>query len=133
MQPIEQQGKVLARISTGLVQLHSRHYGKGPTKAKTYLREDTVVCILKDGFTIAERTLIDNGELDAVHQIRRRFHDVMERPCKDVVEQAIGRRVVAHMSQLHHNPDLAVEYFMLEPERSDSQKPELERGSRGQQ
>jgi len=31
----EQQGEALAKISTGLVQLHSRHYGKGPTRAKT--------------------------------------------------------------------------------------------------
>ena len=27
-------GEVLAQISTGLVQLHSRYHGKGPTKAK---------------------------------------------------------------------------------------------------
>jgi uncharacterized protein YbcI len=129
MQPIEHEGEALARISTGLVQLHSRYYGKGPTRAKTFLREDTVVCILKGGFTIAERTLIDNGESDAVHDIRRRFQDLMEQPCKDAVEEAIGRQVVAYMCQVHHNPDLAVEYFMLEPEETALQA-ELEPGGR---
>ena len=47
---------MLAQISTGLVQLHSRYYGKGPTKAKTHLVNDTVVCILRGGFTTVERT-----------------------------------------------------------------------------
>ena len=49
-------GRSLAQISTGLVQLHSRYYGKGPTKAKTHLVDDTVVSILRGGFTRVERT-----------------------------------------------------------------------------
>jgi uncharacterized protein YbcI len=59
-------GEVMARISTGLVRLHSRYYGKGPTKAKTHLVNDTVICILRGGFTTVERTLIDQGNSDAV-------------------------------------------------------------------
>jgi uncharacterized protein YbcI len=42
-----------ASISTGLVQLHRQYYGKGPTKAKTYFVNDTVICILEGGFTTA--------------------------------------------------------------------------------
>jgi uncharacterized protein YbcI len=118
VQPIEQQGEALARISTGLVQLHRRHFGKGPTKAKTYLRDDVVVCVLDGGFTTVERTLIDHGKPEAVHLVRRTFQDVMEQPFKDVVEEAIGRRVIAYVSQVHHNPDLAVEFFLLEPEEA---------------
>ena len=49
-------GNALAQISTGLVQLHSSHYGKGPTKAKTYALDELVVCVLRDGFTTVERT-----------------------------------------------------------------------------
>jgi uncharacterized protein YbcI len=114
----EQHGEALARISTGLVQLHRRYYGKGPTRAKTYLREDTVVCILKDGFTAVERALIDAGEPDAAHGARRTIHAVMEQPFKDVVEEALGRRVVVYMNQVHDNPDFVVEFFVLEPEES---------------
>jgi uncharacterized protein YbcI len=128
-----QTGEALAKISTGLVRLHSRYYGKGPTKAKTYLQEDTVVCILKGGFTTVERTLIDAGKPRAVHVVRRAFQDAMAQPFKAVVEEALGRRVVAYMSQVHHNPDLAVEFFQLEPEESDGEKPELEAGSRAQE
>ena len=42
-------GECLAEISTGIVKLYSRHYGKGPMKAKTHLKDDVVVCILRGG------------------------------------------------------------------------------------
>jgi uncharacterized protein YbcI len=108
-------GEVLARISTQLVQLHSRYYGKGPTKAKTYAVNDTVICILKGGFTTVERTLIDQGKAEAVHEVRRSFQAAMEDQFTRVVEDATGRKVIAYMSQVHHDPDLAVELFVLEP------------------
>ncbi len=108
-------GEVLAQISTGLVQLHSRYYGKGPTKAKTHLVNDTVICILRGGFTTVERTLIDQGNVDAVYDMRRSFQTVMEEQFTAIVEGATGRRVIAYMSQIHQDPDLAVEIFVLEP------------------
>jgi uncharacterized protein YbcI len=106
---------VLASISTGLVGLHSRYYGKGPTKAKTYLVDDTVICILRGGFTTVERTLIEDGNVDAVYQIRRSFQQAMEGQFTAVVEAAMDRKVIAYMSQIHQDPDLAVEIFVLEP------------------
>jgi uncharacterized protein YbcI len=106
---------MLAQISTALVQLHSRYYGKGPTKAKTHMVDDTVVCILRGGFTTVERTLLDTGELDAVYQMRRSFQQAMEEEFRRIVEDATGRRVIAYMSSIHVDPDLAVELFVLEP------------------
>jgi uncharacterized protein YbcI len=108
-------GEVLAQISTGLVKLHSRYYGKGPTKAKTHLVNDTVISILRGGFTTVERTLIDQGNVDTVYEMRRSFQAVMEEQFTAVVEEATGRHVIAYMSQIHTDPDLAVEIFVLEP------------------
>lgn len=108
-------GEVLAKISTGLVQLHSRYYGKGPTKAKTHLVDDTVISIMRGGFTTVERTLIDQGDVDAVYEIRRSFQTAMEAEFSAIVEEATGRKVIAYMSQIHEDPDLAVEIFVLEP------------------
>jgi uncharacterized protein YbcI len=105
----------MARISTGLVRLHSRYYGKGPTKAKTHLVNDTVICILRGGFTTVERTLIDEGNADAVYTIRRSFQQAMEEQFTRVVEEATARTVTAYMSQIHTDPDLAIEIFTLEP------------------
>lgn len=108
-------GEVLAQISTQLVQLHRRYYGKGPTMAKTYMVNDTVICILKGGFTTVERTLIDEGNVEAVYQVRRSFQTAMQKQFTNVVETATRRKVIAYMSQVHHDPDLAVELFVLEP------------------
>jgi uncharacterized protein YbcI len=106
---------MLAQISTGLVQLHSRYYGKGPTKAKTHMVNDTVVSILRGGFTTVERTLIDTGEVESVYQMRRSFQQAMEDEFRRIVEAATGRKVIAYMSSIHVDPDLAVELFVLEP------------------
>jgi uncharacterized protein YbcI len=106
---------MLAQISTGLVQLHSRYYGKGPTKAKTHLVNDTVVCILRGGFTTVERTLLETGEVESVYQMRRSFQMAMEADFRRVVEDATHRKVIAYMSSIHVDPDLAVELFVLEP------------------
>jgi len=108
-------GETLALISTRLVQLHSRYYGKGPTKAKTHMVDDAVISILRGGFTTVERTMIDRGHIDAVHTMRRGFQAVMEEQFRSVVQEATGRTVVAYMSQVHTNPDLDVEIFVLEP------------------
>jgi uncharacterized protein YbcI len=108
-------GEVLAQISTGLVQLHSRYYGKGPTKAKTHMVNGTVISILRGGFTTVERTMLDSGQVESVYQMRRSFQQVMEDEFRRVVEDATGRRVIAYMSSIHVDPDLAIEIFVLEP------------------
>jgi uncharacterized protein YbcI len=106
---------MLAQISTGLVQLHSRFYGKGPTKAKTHMVNGTVVCILRGGFTTVERTLVDSGQVESVYQMRRSFQQAMEQEFRKVVEESTGRKVIAYMSSIHVDPDLAVELFVMEP------------------
>jgi uncharacterized protein YbcI len=107
---------MLAQISTRLVQLHSRYYGKGPTRAKTHFVDGTVVTLLRGGFTTVERTLLDTGQGESVYQMRRSFQQAMEDEFRRVVEEATGRTVVAYMSSINADPDLAVEIFVLEPE-----------------
>jgi uncharacterized protein YbcI len=84
---------------------------------------DTVICILRGGFTTVERTLIDQGNVDPVYDMRRSFQTVMEGQFTAIVEEATGRRVIAYMSQIHQNPDLAVEIFVLEPADEDPTGP----------
>jgi uncharacterized protein YbcI len=108
-------GEALARISRGIVHLHRRYYGKGPTKAKTYAMNDTVVCMLSGGFTAVEETLIADGKTEDVENIRRSFQKTMRDQFTEVVRQATGRAVIAYMSQVHSTPDMAVELFVLEP------------------
>jgi uncharacterized protein YbcI len=110
----QSRGEMLAAISRGIVRMHRQYYGKGPTKAKTYAINDTIICILRGGFTQAEQTLIRDGKSDDVEYIRRSFQKTMKRQFTEVVEDATSRKVIAYMSQVHTDPDMAVELFVLE-------------------
>ena len=116
-------GEVLAAISNGIVALHTRFYGKGPTQAKTHVVDDIVICVLWNGFTTVEHTLIEEGEARAVERFRRTFQVAMESQFTDVIEAATGRRVVVYMSQVHADPNVAVELFNLQA--GGSERPPL--------
>jgi uncharacterized protein YbcI len=62
-----------------------------------------------------ERTLVDNGQVESVYQMRRSFQQAMEAEFRQIVEEATGREVIAYMSSINIDPDLAVEVFILEP------------------
>jgi uncharacterized protein YbcI len=101
------------RISNEIVHLHSEYYGRGPSKAKTYIQDDLVVVVLEETFTPSERTLIDRGEGESIHDIRRRFQRVMGDQFKAIVEQATGRPVRAFMSETSLEEDVTVEVFLM--------------------
>ena len=108
-------GARLAAISAGIVTLHKDFYGKGPTEAKTYAINDTIVCMLRGGFTPVEETLMADGKFSEVENLRRSFQRTMKGRFIEVVETAMERTVIGYMSQIHSDPDVAVELFMLEP------------------
>ena len=106
-------------ISREIVRLQAEYYGKGPTRAKTYIVEDLVVVVLEETFTRAERTLVDRGERDAIQHIRRRFQQAMADSFTSVVEQATGRRVRVFLSETDIEQDVSVETFLLADDRTD--------------
>jgi uncharacterized protein YbcI len=108
-------GDYLAEITNGIVRLFSEYYGRGPTRAKSYMLEDRyVVTILRDTMTTVERTLAENGEADLVRRVRLTFQESMADSFKSVVEQALDRRVAAYHSQILIDPDVGIEFFLLE-------------------
>jgi uncharacterized protein YbcI len=112
-------GETRARISREIVRLQSEYYGKGPTKAKTYIVDDLVVVVLEESFTRAEKTLAERGEREAIQHIRRRFQQQMADSFIGIVEQATGRRVRAFLSETDIDQDVSVETFLLADERTD--------------
>ena len=83
-------GEALSAISNGLAHLHMRFYGRGPTKAKAHFVDDLVVCVLWNGFTTVEQTLLARGETAAVEAFRRTFQSTMEAQFTEVVEEGDG-------------------------------------------
>jgi uncharacterized protein YbcI len=109
-------GEINAAISRSIVRLHREYLGRGPTKARTSIRDNTVVVLMEDTLTKAERSLIADGKQDEVLQTRHSFQMTMRSDMVAAVEQATGRSVIAFMSDNHVEPDLACEIFVLEPE-----------------
>jgi uncharacterized protein YbcI len=108
-------GEELAAVTNGTVRPVSDWYGRGPTRAKSYLLDDRyVVCVLRETMTTVERTLADLGHGDLVRRVRITFQEAMLDEFKLVVEQALGRRVAAYHSQLSVEHDIGFEFFILE-------------------
>ena len=60
-------GEQLAAVTNGIVKLFREYYGRGPTKAKSYILDDRiVVCVLEETMTKVEHTLVQNGHSDKV-------------------------------------------------------------------
>src|SRR5215212_315965 len=91
----ETTGEMLAAISTRIVQLLREDYGRGPSRAKSYAMDDCIVCVLRDGFTAHERTLVEGGDPGRVLEMRQDFQRLMERQYRETIEGITGRRVVA--------------------------------------
>jgi uncharacterized protein YbcI len=107
-------GEELAEITNGIVGLFTEYYGRGPTRAKTYMLDETyVVTVLRDTMTTVERTLVDNGHEDQIRSVRLTFQEAMADSFKSVVEQALGRPVAAYHSQLRADDDIGFELFVL--------------------
>jgi uncharacterized protein YbcI len=107
-------GAVAAEVSNAIVHLLSRHYGRGPTKAKTYLVDNFVFCVLRNILTTSEQTLVASGQQDLVRRTRLAFQEVLADEFKGAIEQATGRRVVSYLSQVVFDPDIGFEIFVLE-------------------
>jgi uncharacterized protein YbcI len=107
-------GKLLAEITNRIVALMREHYGRGPIKAKTYVLDNLIVCVLSDGFTAIERTMVEGGEPNRVLDMRRDFQRVMKQRYTEMIQQLTGRKVLAFLSQAHIEPDLTIEMFLMD-------------------
>jgi uncharacterized protein YbcI len=103
----------LTEISNAAVALHREHFGRGPGAAKTHVADNLVVCVLTDVFTPFEKTLIEAGEEERVRETRAIHRTATEDVYKSRMEAVIGRRVDAHLSSIHVDPDVAVDIFVI--------------------
>ena len=109
-----QLGEQLAAVTNGIVRLFSEYYGRGPTKAKSYLLDERIlVCVLEDTMTRVERTLVENGHGHKVRDVRLTFQEAMAPEFTSCVAEAMGREVLAYHSQLTLDPDYGFEFFIL--------------------
>jgi uncharacterized protein YbcI len=116
-----------AAISQHVVRLFSEYTGRGPTRARTMMSDNMIVCITHDTLTKGERRLVADGEAELVVSIRRTFQQTMREDLVSGIELLTGRKVLSFMSDHDADHDYAAEVFILDAapgERTRSAQPE---------
>lgn len=108
-------GTLGAEISNAVVRITAEYTGRGPTKARSSIRDDLVVVLMQDTLTKGERNLREAGQSDLVAQTRVGYQKAMQHDFVDAIQTLTQRKVIAFMSANHMQPDMSAELFVLEP------------------
>ena len=112
---MSKEGELLADVSNAIVSVLAECYGRGPTKAKSYLFDDYLLTVLDDFLTTVEHTLVDNGHEHLVREVRLTFQQAVADRFMTAVSDVMGRQVITYHSQVTFHPPRGFEIFMLEP------------------
>lgn len=104
--------RIEAEISREIVRIHAHYYGRGPTKSKTFVEDQAVLCLLGEIFTPAEEILVESGRFEEVRANRTAFQDAVENMLRQAVEGICGRPVHSFLSQISAQ-GFASEVFVL--------------------
>jgi uncharacterized protein YbcI len=108
--------QALAALSNEIVRIYKDQFGRGPTKVRShYAGPDTLVCLLENTFTPAEKSLQGMGENQRLREMRMFFQYASAGDFTAAVTAATGRRVRSFISGIDTNTDIACELFVLEP------------------
>ena len=102
------------RISHAMVGMKKDYYGKGPTKAKTFINDEYIFVVMHGGLTRNEEVLLAAGQQDLVRSYRLRFQEAMTLTTIGAIEEIVGRKVLTYHSQMLFDPERAIEIFVLE-------------------
>lgn len=108
-------------MAAEIVRLFKDQFGRGPTHARAeWAGPDTVLVLLEDTFTPAERNLAQMGEHERLRETRMFFQYANVRNFCEPVERLTGRKVRAFISGLDPVAEgVASEAFILHPEGYD--------------
>jgi uncharacterized protein YbcI len=107
-------GQLGAAISNAVVHIQREYLGRGPTKARSTMHDNTIVVLMQDTLTRAEQSLVADGQRDEVLRIRQSLQRTMRADMVAAVERLTTRSVVAFMSAHHIDPDISCEIFVLD-------------------
>jgi uncharacterized protein YbcI len=111
----------LLEIANIMVHLYKEAFGRGPTKARAqFSGSDTLVVLLEDMMTTAERQLVAIGENARVREQRLLVQLALEDKKRSEVQRILSRRPLVCVSGTDPRADLAAEIFLLEPDPPDT-------------
>jgi uncharacterized protein YbcI len=109
----EPQGELLASISNMVVSVYADHLGRGPTKARTFITEGVITCVLEDTLTRSERKLIESGKQTPVLELRATLQETMRTELAARAEELSGQQVRAIIAGTELEPDISTQIFVL--------------------
>lgn len=115
----------LLQLSNAVVRIHKEYFGKGPTKARSYLSQDLLTVVLEGGFTRGEEKLHEHGNDAAVEQSRLAMQHMAESAFRSAVEEILTRKVRSFMSANDPAAGLQVEVFVLWPAGAEPREEDL--------
>ncbi len=101
-------------ISSVIVGFLREYTGRGPTKARTTIRDNVVVVMLEQTLTKGEQVLVKKGRSEQVLTLRHEYQEAMREESSAKIAELTGRNVIAFMSANHIDPDLASEIYVLD-------------------
>ena len=110
----EERQALLREISTKMAAIQKNAFGKGPEGAKSYLFDDLLLIVMREGLTVAEKTMLGFGRQDLVREFRQQFENEMTSRIVGMVEEMTGRKVLTYQSQIMFDPDVIVELFVFD-------------------
>ena len=110
----EQGRPLLGQISTEIVRAFKQYYGKGPSRARSYLMDEYVLVVMEGGLTRSEETLLADGKAHLVREYRLAFQETVTQTTTRAVEDLTGRKVLSYHSQIVFDPTRTFEIFVLE-------------------
>src|SRR5437868_10741179 len=84
-----------ASISNAIVRLLREYTGRGPTKARTTIRDNVVLVMLEQSLSKGEQSLVARGRADKVLEVRHEFQEAMRDESMAKVADLTGRQVIA--------------------------------------
>jgi uncharacterized protein YbcI len=103
------------QISGEIAAAIRRGWGRGPNKATAHWAgPNTLLVLLVDEHTAAERTLSADDRTEEVLHGRRLLRSALAGEFKEIVERAIGRRVITAIGGTRVDPNMSAEVFVLE-------------------
>jgi len=104
-----------AAVSEAVSRLFLDKFGKGPVHAETFVNGDVVTTLMRDVFTVAERTMIADGKAENVLTTRMLWQAATDDMFKAAVAEVTGRRVLTVISGFELKDEVATEVFVLAP------------------
>lgn len=101
-------------LSNAIVGCLREYTGRGPTRARTTIRDNIVLVMLEQTLTKGEQSLAAKGRGDRVLALRQEYQAAMREESSAMVAELTGRTVVAMMSANHIDPDLGAEIYVLD-------------------